>query len=186
MGTALLTWHLVVGAAVGGAWTDESFIGRGPIGSAGVAASVGDYLQVEGLVDAGHFARGGGTDFATSANSIGGRGRVLFRLGGKGWTVRPYLGVGGMVSRWRGEYTRIEYETDSAGRIVREGPVTRAWRTTSPGIELSGGAEIRGGRIGWRPEFAMRLSTNGGQIAGTAGSEPPFATISVGLTAVWR
>jgi hypothetical protein len=185
MGTALLTWHLVVGAAVGGAWTDESFIGRGPMGSAGVAASIGDYLQVEGLVDAGHFAQGGGTNFATRANAIGGRGRVLFRLGGKRWAVRPFVGVGATATHWRGEFTRIEYETDNAGRIVREGPVTRAWRTTSPGFELSGGAEIRGGRIGWRPEFALRLSTNGGLIASST-AEPPFATISVGLTAVWR
>lgn len=169
MGAAgVLAWHLIAGAAIGGVWGDESFYGRGPMATAGVAMSVGKVLQVEALADVGHVERTGDPVFAVRATSIGARSRALLRIGGGRWPVRPYLGAGATLTRWRGETTSIE--------------VTRPWRSVATGFELAGGAELGSGRVVWRPEFAVRFSTG----AERANETQPFASMIAGVTAVWR
>jgi hypothetical protein len=148
----------------------------------GAAMSVGTVLQVEALADVGHVERTGDPGFAVRATSIGARTRALLRIGGGRWPVRPYLGVGATLTRWRGETTLVEYEFNDLGQILHQGEVTRPWRSVATGFELAGGAELGSGRVVWRPEFAVRFSTG----AERANETQPFASMIAGVTAVWR
>ena len=172
------------GVSVASLWDDETFLGRGPMVSGGIAQPIGGHARVEGELawathhrDAGYLAADG-TPFIGTA-------RLSFVFPPPGARFRPFASAGLAIVRSTGHFTTRTILAGPGGFPV-EGPSVRTdWSLTKPAFEVGAGVTIASGdRLSWRPEF--RWTSTVGTASSRTGVEAPIWTVRAGLTVEWR
>lgn len=165
---------------------DETHLGRGLLGAAGVGIGLHANVRIEAEVSVGRHHRQSGYLDATGTPVVGTL-RATWLLGSPTATVRPFVSAGPMLMHTTGEF-RVRSVVPGPDGWPVEGPITtRGWRVTTPGVELGLGVEIAGTRrLWWRPEI---------RVSGTRAKrdydpfndvlEVPILTLRGGLSVIW-
>jgi hypothetical protein len=169
--TWLTSVALTLGVAFGAQWDDETFLGRGPVITAGVAVPISRHVAVEGEVAAGRHHRNAGYLEATGT-PVSVTGRLAYSFTGPDASVRPFVSAGLTWLRTTGDFTMGDQKPH--------------WRSSLGAWELGTGVAIKAGeRLTWRPE--ARWTFTGSDDKFTPGSlEPPLWIMRGGVTLAWK
>ena len=183
MGAALLALQIIVGGGMASAWDDETFLGRGPWLTAGVAKPLTRHLAVEAAVDATWHHRDSGY-LKSESSTLAASARLMWKFRGPEKGFRPFVAAGGSVTRTEGSFTPHTV-VPGPGLFPVAGPdEVVPWDTTTlPGWDLAAGAEIGSGRLTWRPEIRWTATTNDYTARNI---EPAFWIPRLGVTAAWK
>ena len=174
---------VIGGVGIASSWDDETFLGRGPAVSGGVAQPLGRHTAVEGELawlrqvrDAGYLA--------ASGTPLVGTARLAWLFQSPGSHARPFASAGLAVMHSSGTLTTRSTVRGPRGLPVERPASQRAWSLTRPAFEVGAGVSIAsGGRMAIRPELRW-LFTRGPSPASAI--EPPIWMIRGGVTVEWR
>ncbi len=180
---------LTTGAAIIAQTDDETNLGRGVLLAVGASTMVSDGVRIEGEVSIGRHTRGGPNAgyLQATGTPVVGTARAAWVIGPSSWGARPFLSLGPMLTRSRGEFRTSTLIVGPHGHPI-DGPVaTQPWRVTAPGWELGTGTEMgHGSKRIWRPE--LRVSGTRAPRSYQPGVdvlEQPILTLRAGLTVIW-
>jgi opacity protein-like surface antigen len=171
-------------ASVATLWDDETFLGRGPMVSGGIAQPIGGHLRVEGELAWATHHRDAGYLVANGTPLIG-TARLSYAFQRPASRLRAFASAGLAVVHSTGTLTTRTILAGPGGFPVEGPSVRRDWSLTKPAFEVGAGVTIASGdRLSWRPEF--RWTSTVGTASSQTGVEPPVWTIRAGLAVEWR
>jgi opacity protein-like surface antigen len=172
------------GVSAASLWDDETFLGRGPMVSGGIAQSIGGHARVEGELAWATHHRGAGY-LAADGTPFMGTARLAFAFPPPGARLRPFASAGLAIVHSTGHFTTRTILPGPGGFPVEGPSVRRDWSLTKPAFEVGAGVTIASGdRLSLRPEF--RWTSTVGDDLSQSGVAAPIWAVRTGLTIEWR
>jgi hypothetical protein len=172
------------GASVASFYDDETFLGRGPMVSGGIAQPLGAHARVEGELawathhrDSGYLAADG-TPLVRTA-------RLSYVFRPPAARMRPFASAGVSLVHSTGHFTTRTILAGPGGFPVEGPSVRREWWLTKPAFEAGAGVMIAsGGGLSLRPE--IRWTSTIGDASSQTGVATPIWAMRLGLAIEWR
>jgi opacity protein-like surface antigen len=175
--------QLIAGGGLISVVDDETFLGRGPLISAGVAQGITSRLSAEAELSLAAHHRDAGY-LASDGTPLVAAGRLIYTFRAEAG-VRPFASGGLALVHSTGHLTFQNIVPGPDGRPVAASPDRRDWSLTQPAFELGGGVLVRiNRRLAVRPEF--RWIATGKDSSSRSAIEPPIWIARPSVSIVWR